>query len=52
MIITDFDRKLSEAKEEDMPGTIYGDPFYTSPYGYKLKIQEKNGKIIWESTFK
>ena len=39
MIITDFDRKLSEAKEEDMPGTIYGDPFYTSPYGYKLKMQ-------------
>ena len=39
MIITDFNRKLSEAKEKNVPGDIFGDPFYTSPHGYKLKMQ-------------
>ena len=38
MIITDFNRKLSEAKEKNMLGNIFGDPFYTSPNGYKLRM--------------
>ena len=39
MIITDFNRKFSEAKEENMLGRIEGDRFYTSPHGYKLKMR-------------
>ena len=39
MIITDFNRKLSEAKEKNMLGNIFGDPFYTSPLGYKLRMR-------------
>ena len=39
MIITDFNRKLSEAKEKNVLGKINGDPFYTSPHGYKSKMQ-------------
>ena len=39
MIITDFNRKLSEAKETNTLGAIFGDPFYTSPHGYKLKME-------------
>ena len=39
MIITDFNRKLSEAKEKNVLGKINGDPFYTSPHGYKFKMQ-------------
>ena len=38
MIITDFNRKLSEAKENNVSYKIHGDTFYTSPYGYKLKM--------------
>ena len=38
MIITDFHRKLSEAKEQNTCGKIDGDPFYTTPHGYKLKM--------------
>ena len=38
MIITDFNRKLSEAKEKNMLGATEGDPFYTSPHGYKLRM--------------
>ena len=38
MIITDFNRKLSEAKETNTFGKIEDDPFYTSPHGYKLKM--------------
>ena len=38
MIITDFNRKLSEAKEKNMSDYIFGDPFYTSPNGYKLRM--------------
>ena len=38
MIITDFNRKLSEAKEKNVSYKIHGDPFYTSPHGYKLKM--------------
>ena len=38
MIITDFNRKLSEAKEKHLLGKIDGDPFYTSPHRYKLKM--------------
>ena len=38
MIITDFNRKLSEAKEKHLLGKIDGDPFYTSPHGYKFKM--------------
>ena len=38
MIITDFNKKLSEAKEKNMISIIDGDPFYTSPHGYKLKM--------------
>ena len=33
MIITDFNRKLSEENY------LFGDPFYTSPHGYKLKMR-------------
>ena len=39
MIITDFNRKFSEAKEENILGRIDDDPFYTSPHGYKLKMR-------------
>ena len=39
MTITDFNRKLSEAKEKNVPGDFDGDPFYTSTHGYKLKMQ-------------
>ena len=39
MIITDFNRKLSEAKEKNVAGDIFGDPFYTSTYGYKFKMR-------------
>ena len=39
MIITDFNRKLFKAKEGNMLGTIEGDPFYTSPHGYKLIME-------------
>ena len=39
MIITDFNRKLSEAKEKNVAGEICGDPFYTSRHGYKFKMQ-------------
>ena len=39
MIITDFNRKLFEAKEKSELGKIAGDPFYISPHGYKLKMQ-------------
>ena len=38
MIITDFNRKLSEGKEKNVPSYIFGDPFYTSPHGYKLRM--------------
>ena len=38
MIITDFNRKLFKAKEGNMSGRIEGDPFYTSPHGYKLRM--------------
>ena len=38
MIITDFHRKLSEAKEQNTCGKIDGDPFYATPHGYKLKM--------------
>ena len=36
--MTDFNRKLSEAKENNVSYKIHGDTFYTSPYGYKLKM--------------
>ena len=39
MIITDFNRKFSEAKEGNTSGTIFGGPFYTSPHGYKFKMR-------------
>ena len=39
MIITDFNRKLFKAKEGNVFGRIDGDPFYTSPHGYKLKMR-------------
>ena len=39
MIITDFNRKLSEAKEKNVLRNISGYPFYTSPHGYKLKMR-------------
>ena len=39
MIITDFHRKLFEANEENMLGTIEGNPFYTSPHAYKLRME-------------
>ena len=39
MIITDFNRTLSDAKEKNMLGNIFGDPFYTSPLGYKLRMR-------------
>ena len=39
MTITDFNRKLSEAKEKNVPGDIDDDPFYTSTHGYKLKMR-------------
>ena len=39
MIITDFNRRFSEAKEKDVSGEIFEDPFYTSPHGYKLKMR-------------
>ena len=39
MIITDFNRKLCEAKEKNVPSYISGDLFYTSPHGYKLKME-------------
>ena len=45
MIITDFNRKLSESKETNTLGEIFGDPFYTSPHGYKLKIQVSLNEI-------
>ena len=38
MIITDFYRKLFEAKEQNTSFLIDGDPFYTTPHGYKLKM--------------
>ena len=38
MIITDFNRKLSEAKEKNVLRNISGYPFYTSPHGYKLRM--------------
>ena len=38
MIIIDFNKKLSEAKEINMVSGIEGDPFYTSPHGYKLRM--------------
>ena len=38
MVITDFYRKLFEAKEQNTSFLIDGDPFYTSPHGYKLKM--------------
>ena len=38
MIITDFNKKLSEAKRNNQVGEIDGEPFYTSPHGYKLKM--------------
>ena len=37
MIITDFNRKLSEAETNEQR-IINGDPFYTSPHGYKLRM--------------
>ena len=37
MIITDFITKLTEAKEKKLLDEIEGDPFYTSPHGYKFK---------------
>ena len=39
MIITDFNRKLSEAKETNTFGRIEYDPFYSSPHGYKLMMR-------------
>ena len=39
MIITDFNKKLSQAKEKNMSSLIDGNPFYTSPNGYKLKMR-------------
>ena len=39
MIITDFNRKLCEAKEKNVPSYISGDLFYTSTHGYKLKME-------------
>ena len=39
MIITDFNRQFSQAKEGNMLGRIEGDPFYTSPHGYKLRMR-------------
>ena len=39
MIITDFNRKLSESKETNKLGETFGDPFYTSPHGYKLRME-------------
>ena len=39
MVITDFNRKLSEAKEQNMMCAIKSDSFYTSPYGYKLGMK-------------
>ena len=39
MIITDFNRKLCEAKEKNVPSYISGDLFYTSPHGYKLRME-------------
>ena len=39
MIITDFNRKLCEAKERNVPSYISGDLFYTSTHGYKLKME-------------
>ena len=38
MIITDFNKKFSEAKRNNQVGAIEGDPFYTSPHGYKMKM--------------
>ena len=37
-IITDFNRKLSEAKDRNDDGAIYGDPFYSSLFGYKMRM--------------
>ena len=39
MIITDFNRKLSEAKDRNDIGQIYGDPFYSSVFGYKMGME-------------
>ena len=39
MIITDFNKKFSEAKRNNQVGAIGGDPFYTSPHGYKMKMR-------------
>ena len=47
MIITDFNRKFSEAKKNLLAGKIDGDPFYTSPHGYKLRM-EVNLNVIPE----
>ena len=38
MIITDFKRKLSEAKDRNGRNVIKGDPFYSSVFGYKMRI--------------
>ena len=38
MIITDFNRKLSEAKDRNDRGLIDGDPFYSSVFGYKMRM--------------
>ena len=39
MIITDFNKKLSEAKRNNQMDGIEGDPFYASPHGYKMKMR-------------
>ena len=39
MIITDFNRKLSEAKDRNDIGKIDGDPFYSSVFGYKMRMK-------------
>ena len=39
MIITDFNKKFSEAKRNNQLGGIEGDPFYASPHGYKMKMR-------------
>ena len=36
--ITDFNRKLSAAKDNNKLGDVFSVPFYTSPFGYKMKL--------------
>ena len=37
--ITDFNRKISAAKDKNTLGNVYDDPFFTSPFGHKVKLQ-------------